>query len=134
MEETKKILLADPDEMGRSGTEIALWGLENIQVLNASTREEALSIINGDERPDLVIVDPYTDIRFNKPIDKNEGTFGVMSNAISRGVRILIISSYPESVEYKLQGLDMQDSYCGIIKKGAGSDAVCEAVKKALEG
>lgn len=133
MAEIKQVLIADFDKGGRQGTEIVFWGMDNVKVLTASTKEEALSIIDTEQKLDLVIVDPYTDIRFERPIDKNEGSFGVMTSAISRGIKILIITVAPDSVERRLEDLDMQDSSCGMIKKGAGYDPMRDEILKALE-
>ena len=133
MSEQKTLLIADFDKGGRKGTEIALWDFDHVNILSAKTAEEALAIIEGEQTPDLVVVDPMNDIRFNKPIERNEGSFGVMTNAVARGVKVLIITSIPESVERKLEELEMQNSHEGIVQKGTGAyDGIREAVSKVL--
>lgn len=136
MNEEKRVLIADFDEMGRVGTELACEGLENVKIMTAATKEEALAVINGEQVPDLVIVDPALELRrgsYGGSIDVKEGIFGVMNCAISSGVRVLIITTIPETVEQGLSVIGMQDCYEEIVQKAVGPDETSDAVVRALE-
>jgi CheY-like chemotaxis protein len=135
MEDQKRVLIADFDKMGRFGTKLACEGLENVEVMTAATKEEALAVINGEHVPDLVIVDPMKELHVGSCggfVDVKEGPFAVMREAVARNIQVMIITGSTEMVEHHLVVIGMASDYNHMLKKAAGYEATQDAVVKAL--